>query len=51
MLDITNKILMTSNAHMIEMMKFKGYLHLLENEIELILPHDEAVEKFPELYI
>ena len=36
---------------MIEIMKFQGYLHLLESEIELVLPYQEAMEKFPELYI
>lgn len=36
---------------MIDIMKFQGYLHLLESEIELVLPYQEAMEKFPELYI
>jgi len=36
---------------MIDMMKHQGYLHLFECEIELIAPHDEAIDTFPELYI
>lgn len=36
---------------MIEIMKFQGYLHLLECEIALIATYDEAIEKLPELYI
>lgn len=40
-----------SEIHMIEMMKFQGYLHLLESELELILPFEQAIQNFPELYI
>lgn len=36
---------------MIKMMKFQGYLHLFESEIELVLPYNEAMDKYPELYI
>lgn len=36
---------------MIEMMKFQGYLHLFESEIELFCPYPESIENFPELYI
>lgn len=36
---------------MIDIMKFQGYLHLLESEIELFMPYKEAMEKYPELYI
>ena len=36
---------------MIEIMKFQGYLHLLECEIELIAMYEEAIDKYPELYI
>ena len=36
---------------MIKMMRFQGYLHLFEREIELFLPYNEAIDKYPELYI
>ncbi len=36
---------------MIEIMKFQGYLYLFESEIELVDQYDEAIKKFPELYL
>lgn len=39
------------DIHMIEIMKFQGYLHFFESEIELVDKYDEAIKKFPELYL
>lgn len=37
--------------NLIELMKYQGYLHLLESEIELLMTYEEAIKKYPELYI
>lgn len=39
------------DINMIQIMKFQGYLGLLESEIELVLPYEEAKEKYPEIYL
>ena len=36
---------------MIEIMKYQGYLHLFESEIELFAPYDEAIQDYPEIYL
>ena len=38
-------------VEIIKMMKYQGYLHLLESEIELVDSYKYASKKFPELYI
>ena len=54
LIKIEGKIMILREAidiPMIEIMKYQGYLHLLECEIELFATYEEAIEKYPELYI